>query len=130
MENGLKGKHVLFILLGFFSIVFAVNGVFLYDAISTLPGEERGATYEAGLRYNATLAAERAQDSLRWSHKAEVLPDGSKLVITMKTDEGIEGCSFGFAGRGAEMAGEIARQVMKPFFLGKDPLARRDLHGD
>ena len=46
------------------------------------------------------------------------------LVITMKTDEGLEGCSFGFAGRGAEMAGEIARQVMKPFFLGKDPLAR------
>ena len=46
------------------------------------------------------------------------------LVITMKTDEGIEGHSFGFAGRGAEMAGQIACQAMKPFFLGKDPLAR------
>ena len=46
------------------------------------------------------------------------------LVITMKTDEGIEGHSFGFAGRGAEMAGTVAASALKPFFLGKDPLFR------
>jgi L-alanine-DL-glutamate epimerase-like enolase superfamily enzyme len=46
------------------------------------------------------------------------------LVITMVTDEGLEGHSFGFAGRGAEMAGRTARDAMKPFFLGRDPLAR------
>lgn len=46
------------------------------------------------------------------------------LVITMKTDEGVDGHSFGFAGRGAEMAGGIAASALKPFFLGKDPLLR------
>jgi L-alanine-DL-glutamate epimerase-like enolase superfamily enzyme len=46
------------------------------------------------------------------------------LVITMKTDEGMEGTSFGFAGRGAEMAGHIAASALRPFFLGKDPLER------
>src|SRR3974390_2345176 len=46
------------------------------------------------------------------------------LVIRISTDEGFTGTSFGFAGRGAAMAGEIARQALKPFFLGKDPLAR------
>jgi L-alanine-DL-glutamate epimerase-like enolase superfamily enzyme len=46
------------------------------------------------------------------------------LVITMKTDEGIEGRSFGFAGRGADMAGAIAASALKPFFVGKDPLLR------
>jgi L-alanine-DL-glutamate epimerase-like enolase superfamily enzyme len=46
------------------------------------------------------------------------------LVITMKTDEGVEGHSLGFAGRGAEMAGAIAATALKPFFLGKDPLYR------
>jgi len=70
MEPRLKGKHVLFILLGFFGIVFAVNGVFVYEALHTLPGEDRGATYEAGLRYNAMLAEQRAQENLRWSHKS------------------------------------------------------------
>ena len=46
------------------------------------------------------------------------------LVISMKTSEGVEGTSFGFAGRGAEMAGEVAAAALKPFFLAKDPLAR------
>jgi L-alanine-DL-glutamate epimerase-like enolase superfamily enzyme len=46
------------------------------------------------------------------------------LIISMKTDEGIEGHSMGFAGRGAEMAGAIAASALKPFFEGKDPLYR------
>jgi L-alanine-DL-glutamate epimerase-like enolase superfamily enzyme len=46
------------------------------------------------------------------------------LIITLKTDAGIDGVSMGFAGQGAEMAGQVAAQSLKPFFLGKDPLAR------
>jgi L-alanine-DL-glutamate epimerase-like enolase superfamily enzyme len=46
------------------------------------------------------------------------------LVVTMQTDSGLEGRSMGFAGRGAEMAGVIAATVLKPFFLGRDPLFR------
>ncbi len=46
------------------------------------------------------------------------------LIITLKTDAGIDGISMGFAGMGAEMAGAVAAQSLKPFFLGKDPLAR------
>lgn len=87
METRLKGKHVLFILLGFFGIVFAVNGVFLYSALSTLPGEERGATYEAGLRYNTTLAEERTQEGLRWSHKSQISP-GTPLTVTVANADG------------------------------------------
>jgi L-alanine-DL-glutamate epimerase-like enolase superfamily enzyme len=49
------------------------------------------------------------------------------LVISMKTDDGMEGHSFGFAGRGAEMAGAIAASALKPFFEGKDPLFREKL---
>ncbi len=87
METRLTGKHVLFILLGFFGIVFAVNGVFLYSAVSTLPGEQRGATYEAGLRYNSLLAQERAQEGLHWSHKAQVIK-GSRLAVTVADADG------------------------------------------
>ncbi len=46
------------------------------------------------------------------------------IVVSMRTDEGADGQSFGFAGRGAEMAGTIAASALKPFFQGKDPLAR------
>jgi nitrogen fixation protein FixH len=87
MEPRLKGKHVLFILLGFFGVIFAVNGYFAYSALSTLPGEERGATYEAGLHYNTTLAAQRAQEALHWSHKSEFLP-ASRVSVSMADAEG------------------------------------------
>ncbi|MFY9643088.1 MAG: FixH family protein [Rhodomicrobium sp.] len=86
METRLKGKHVLFILLGFFGIIFAVNGYFAYSALSTLPGEERGATYEAGLHYNATLAEDRAQEALHWSHKAQIMPGSSLSVAVVDAD--------------------------------------------
>lgn len=46
------------------------------------------------------------------------------LVITLRTDEGLQGHSFGFAGRGVEAAGHVAAQSLRPFFLGKDPFAR------
>jgi L-alanine-DL-glutamate epimerase-like enolase superfamily enzyme len=49
------------------------------------------------------------------------------LVISMQTDSGITGRSFGFAGRGAEMAAAIAGSALKPFFEGKDPLFREKL---
>lgn len=52
------------------------------------------------------------------------------LVITMRTNEGMQGHSFGFAGRGAEMAGYVAQSAVKPFFLGKGSArARKTLAG-
>lgn len=46
------------------------------------------------------------------------------LVITLKTDSGESASTFGFAGRGAKAAGEIAAASLKPFFIGRDPLLR------
>jgi nitrogen fixation protein FixH len=82
----MTGKHVLTILASFFGVVFAVNGFFIYSALSTRPGEESGASYEAGLRYNAILAAERAQRALGWRH--ELSQDGAALSISLKDGSG------------------------------------------
>lgn len=46
------------------------------------------------------------------------------LVVTARTDDGLSASTFGFAGRGAKAAGEIAAASLKPFFLGRDPLFR------
>ena len=61
--------------------------------------------------------------------KDSEMRDGKKselefLVITFHTDEGLSTSTFGFAGRGAAMAGEIANSIFKPFFIGRDPLYR------
>ncbi len=54
--------------------------------------------------------------------KDSEMRDGKKselefLVITFHTDEGLSTSTFGFAGRGAAMAGEIAHSIFKPFLL-------------
>jgi len=81
-RGGLTGKHVLLILLGFFGVMSAVNAVFVYMAISTKPGEAPGASYEAGLRYNQTLAEAKSQSDLGWHHKAEPRGQGLRVAVT------------------------------------------------
>ncbi len=46
------------------------------------------------------------------------------LVVTMKTDSGLEASSFGFAARSARGAGELAAASMRPFFTGRNALDR------
>ncbi len=69
-KGRLKGWHVGLWMLGFFAVIFAVNGVFLYYALSTHPGEEIEHSYLQGLNYNQTLAARARQAELDW--RAEI----------------------------------------------------------
>ncbi|TAN31594.1 mandelate racemase [bacterium] len=46
------------------------------------------------------------------------------LVVTITTQGGLQGHSFGFSARGAEAGGHVAAASIKPFFIGKDALAR------
>lgn len=62
----LTGRKFLAILAGCFGLVFAVDGLMAYDAISTFRGEVRENPYEAGLAYNAEIAAAEAQTQRRW----------------------------------------------------------------
>ncbi len=98
METRLTGKHILIILLGFFGVVAVVNAAFIYLAVSTGPGEEQGATYEAGLRYNSTLAEERTQDTLHWRHQT-LLPQGSRMRVAITNGDGAPVPGLAVAGR-------------------------------
>lgn len=61
--------------------------------------------------------------------RAGRLKDGAPLayeflVLGMKSDEGLETETFGFAGRSAKAMGAVANEVVKPFFMGRDPMYR------
>ncbi len=84
MQTRLTGKHILAILLSAFAVVASVNATFIYFALSTGPGEERGASYEAGLRYNAILSEERTQEALQWGHQAQIAKGRLRISIADK----------------------------------------------
>ncbi len=88
----LKGRHVLMVFIGFFLVVFAVNGVFLYSAIKTYTGIVAVEPYRKGLQYNQRIAADEAQTALGWQDALEIARDGQvTLRMTNRLGAPVEG---------------------------------------
>jgi nitrogen fixation protein FixH len=62
----LTGRAVLIWLIGFFAIVFAVNGWLVQAATSTFGGLETQSSYKAGLMFEQEVAKADRQQALGW----------------------------------------------------------------
>lgn len=82
----LNGWHVLAGFVAFFGLIFAVNGLFMYQAIHTFPGQTVDNPYEAGIAYNRTLAQKAAEAQLGW--KAEVGKSGDVIRLIVQDRAG------------------------------------------
>ncbi len=88
LTNEIRGRHVLIGLIGFFGLIFLVNGIFLYYAVTTFGGGDTSNPYRKGLQYNETLA-EAARDAERgW--KADLVYDGKtgRLAFSLRDKGG------------------------------------------
>jgi nitrogen fixation protein FixH len=88
-EKELTGRHVLFILLGFFGVMIAVNAYFTIVAVKTFRGEDVPQSYRQGLEYNQTIAARLAQKDIGWSARINITEqgDGSQRLILQIEDK-------------------------------------------
>lgn len=86
----LTGRRVLAYLLGFFGLIFAVNGVFVYFALTSFNGVHTENAYLKGLNYNATIEAAERQAALGWQMQTVLTPtdSGGVLTVTMRTADG------------------------------------------
>ncbi|HEY7670164.1 MAG TPA: FixH family protein [Hyphomicrobium sp.] len=84
----LKGRHVLFALIGFFLVVFAANGVMIYLAISTFGGLDTPDAYRKGLAYNERVAAAEAQAKLGWRDSLAYVPETRRLRVALAGPDG------------------------------------------
>jgi len=66
---------------GFFLVVFAVNGVFMYFALRSHPGVETENAYEKGLDYNFYLTEAEAAKTLGWTYSLETREETGKTEI-------------------------------------------------
>jgi nitrogen fixation protein FixH len=71
----LTGRTVLWWLLAFFGVVIGVNTVMMAFAIGTMPGLETEKPYQAGIGYNAEIAAARVQASRNWKVISHIYRD-------------------------------------------------------
>lgn len=87
MTYTLKGQHVLGALVGFFGVVFAVNGVFLVSALRTHTGVVAVEPYRKGLAYNDRIALSDAQIALGW-HDTIAVDRSGVVVVTIAASNG------------------------------------------
>ena len=82
------GRMVFLCLLGFFGVVFGVNGVLIHEALSTFGGVDTDSAYQAGRMYERDVAMAQAQDERRWRVDAKVtaLPDGARHLEVVASD--------------------------------------------
>jgi nitrogen fixation protein FixH len=82
--SGVTGRHVLIAVIAFFSAIFAVNGLLLWQAIATHSGVVAVEPYRKGLAYNERIVADTQQKMLGWSDIVTV--EGGRRVTLTLTD--------------------------------------------
>lgn len=87
-KGGLRGIHVLVAFIGFFGVIFAVNGVFLYQALSTHTGVVSKQPYRRGLEYNTRVEAGERQQKLGWRDDVRFSPETGRLVVKISDKAG------------------------------------------
>lgn len=77
----LTGWTVLLCLLSFFGVIFAVNGVMVYEALSTLSGVDTDSAYQAGRMYEQEVAMAKAQEARHWRVNAKITPSADGVAL-------------------------------------------------
>lgn len=89
-KGQMKGWHALLWFVGFFGFMFVVNGIFLWAALSSFPGEDVEKSYLTGLDYNHELARRQHQQQAGWN--AEIgfsdTPAGLDLSVRLLKADG------------------------------------------
>lgn len=78
-ERQFTGRHALMLFVGFFGIIFAMNGVMAYMALSTFPGLEARNGYIASQTFDARR---KAQEALGWTVDADEAAGVLSLAFT------------------------------------------------
>lgn len=125
----IRGWHVLAAFVAFFGFIFAVNGVLMYQAIHTFPGQTVDNPYEAGIEYNRTLAQKAAEADLGW--KAEVGKSGDVVRLVVLDSAGRPVSGLKVAGKMERPATEQGRRMiqLKEVSPGSYQIALIDMTG-
>jgi nitrogen fixation protein FixH len=84
----LTGRAVLLAIVCFFATIFAVNGVFLFLALSTNTGIVAVEPYRKGLKYNERVAADERQAALGWNSNISINAGNGMLVAAISDRDG------------------------------------------
>jgi nitrogen fixation protein FixH len=80
-KRELTGRAVLLWFVGFFAVVFAVNGLLVQAATSTFGGLETLSSYKAGLMFKQEVESAERQDAMHWRVDGKLNRDGAGEAV-------------------------------------------------
>lgn len=83
-KGQMKGWHALLWFLGFFGCMFVVNGIFLWAALSSFPGEDVEKSYLTGLDYNREIARRAHQEEAGWNAEIGLSGTNQGFLLTAR----------------------------------------------
>lgn len=86
-SKGLRGVHVLWMVVGFFALIIGTDAYFIIRAVNTFPGEQVKNSYVLGLDYNREVEAREQQAKLGWTAEAGIVDDGKAALVVRFTDK-------------------------------------------
>lgn len=97
-----KSLWIPWTFVGFFGVVFVVNAVMIWLALTTFTGLDREEPYVRGVGYNDVLAEARRQEALGWQAAVEANRARLAVDVTDRLDRPL---------RGATVYAELTRPV-------------------
>ena len=107
----IRGWHVLLGFGLFFGVIFAVDGLFMFKAINTFPGQTVDNPYEAGIEYNRTLAQKAAEAELGWKAKVGREAGAINLIVVDHDGQPVRGLAV--SGKLERPATERGRRMIR-----------------
>lgn len=86
-EKGLRGVHVLWMVVVFFAVVIGADTYFIIRAVNTFPGEQVKNSYVLGLDYNREIDERNRQAELGWTAEAGIIDDGKTEFVVRLADK-------------------------------------------
>jgi nitrogen fixation protein FixH len=93
-KRELTGRAVLLWFIGFFGVIFAVNGVLVQAATSTFRGMETGSSYKAGLLFKDDIESAERQQALHWRVDGTLKRDKAGEAVLDISARGTDGASL------------------------------------
>jgi nitrogen fixation protein FixH len=112
----MTGRAVLLWFIGFFGVIFAVNGVLVQAATSTFRGMETASSYKAGLMFKADVESAQRQENLHWQVDGKLSRDRAGeavLEFSARDAKGVSLTGLTAAARFAHPADARLDQVME-----------------
>jgi nitrogen fixation protein FixH len=83
-----RGRYIPWIFVAGFAVVFAVNAVMVWYAISSFSGLYTDHAREIGIHYNDVIAEQRERDALGWKVGTAWRPDTRRLELSVAGPDG------------------------------------------